>query len=1053
MFSKHFFFFLIFVTIYYTAQSQNLWIDKGDYKQMQALNSEIRYLDPLRNGSLVVSDGKYFQIRDMENGQIEDSTIIHLPVDCIDWSSGGDSLLLSVNRFGTHIFDLKNKRFLDTLHVPFDTLDTGDRNEYVKLLSTYSFFSFNDSKIMIFAKANRICPPDYLDRTGLLIVYDTNDISDTLFKKIKLRSFTSDNNIVAFTHYGSFYSDFWETNFYTRSIYYCLPGPELIRAFHTEEIEDFPIGNIRILPGRKIVATFRDTYQDDKIFIIDVENRIFLDSIIVNQSRKQEVNDYCFSPDGRFIILSMTNPTNSYLQFIDISNKLTADSVYLPGLYHKIALIPDRNSIITGDKTGLLVLLEPALLDSDLNAHFICEHELVEVGEENRFLDYSTGNPDSWLWDFGDGNSSGEQNPTHTYNETGFFDVSLIVSNGSRKDTMTRQQYVFVRRTVHPEFTAVPREGKPPFNVLFFDSTKGLPTHRQWDFGDGETSTSQNPEHVYKTPGTYNVKLVAWNNTHKDSIIKQDYINIFHNFSADFSCDTLSGTIPFAVNFEDMSTGNPVEFHWDFGDGQVSGSQNPSYIYDHAGDFDIMLRIKGIEFKDSIFKPAHIIVKKNPYIEILLKKKAHEGTINRLEMTKSGDKIISAGSDSAVRIWEFPSGEMLAEYIFEEVPLSLYLHPGEERLAVGLIGSIRDSAYAKAAIIDMETGQITHELIPPPPYSEKEIYDVSVSFTDEPGVLVLSVIAAYRHIERTEKRGYTFTYNYEQNEILYSASGSCDFVFDKNSNMVFQQSFLNIHYLQRYDRPAGYSSDCDLSVIVDSVGHFVLKDDHGGDYKLYFDYSPIRAYDFSRDINYFCFHNNRDLKGKHYYTRCFAIDDLKKGLNDEYYELDYPHRLDDIAFTNNSEGLMLLGSGEYCLFDFIRDSAVFSVPYPELVNDWKALHFADRQNFVTGSNDGYLRVWKYDLISGVAYDENETISVFPNPFKEKATIRLNNSAGSLPLVCIYDVSGRKIAQPVFEEKGGGLYEAIIDGSRLYRGVYICCIEYGCRRKHIVLMKI
>jgi len=60
------------------------------------------------------------------------------------------------------------------------------------------------------------------------------------------------------------------------------------------------------------------------------------------------------------------------------------------------------------------------------------------------FADSSTNNPDSWLWQFGDGGTSIVQNPTHVYDSTGSYDVVLIVSNGFGADTLVRASYITV---------------------------------------------------------------------------------------------------------------------------------------------------------------------------------------------------------------------------------------------------------------------------------------------------------------------------------------------------------------------------------------------------------------------------------------------------------------------------------------------------------------------------------------------------------------------------------------------------------------------------------
>ena len=61
------------------------------------------------------------------------------------------------------------------------------------------------------------------------------------------------------------------------------------------------------------------------------------------------------------------------------------------------------------------------------------------------FTDQSTNNPTSWHWDFGDGNNSSEQNPSHTYNDMGQYDVALTTTNQSGSDTETKTSFILVK--------------------------------------------------------------------------------------------------------------------------------------------------------------------------------------------------------------------------------------------------------------------------------------------------------------------------------------------------------------------------------------------------------------------------------------------------------------------------------------------------------------------------------------------------------------------------------------------------------------------------------
>jgi len=80
----------------------------------------------------------------------------------------------------------------------------------------------------------------------------------------------------------------------------------------------------------------------------------------------------------------------------------------------------------------------------ELAADFSADKTGVVVGQAVNFSDQSSGNPTQWLWDFGDGSTSTEQNPTHAYNTMGVFTVSLTVTNLVEADTTTVNSFILV---------------------------------------------------------------------------------------------------------------------------------------------------------------------------------------------------------------------------------------------------------------------------------------------------------------------------------------------------------------------------------------------------------------------------------------------------------------------------------------------------------------------------------------------------------------------------------------------------------------------------------
>lgn len=151
------------------------------------------------------------------------------------------------------------------------------------------------------------------------------------------------------------------------------------------------------------------------------------------------------------------------------------------------------------------------------------------------FTDESTG-ATSRLWDFGDGSTSIQQNPTHTYAAPSVYTVSLTATNQYGSDTETKTNYISVNNCPLPSanFSASPRSGGPPPLLVQFTDLSTNVTSWSWSFGDGSTSTQQHPSHQYLAAGTYTVTMTAFNVYGQDTETKTDYITVSVKQPTDF---------------------------------------------------------------------------------------------------------------------------------------------------------------------------------------------------------------------------------------------------------------------------------------------------------------------------------------------------------------------------------------------------------------------------------------------------------------------------------------------------------------------------------------
>ena len=214
-----------------------------------------------------------------------------------------------------------------------------------------------------------------------------------------------------------------------------------------------------------------------------------------------------------------------------------------------------------------------------------------------QFTDASTGAITSYLWTFGDGATSTEQNPSHQYNTVGNYTVSLNVTGLAGSNTKTVTGFITVNKAVPPVawFSGTPTTGTVPLTVGFTDETIGTVTSYLWTFGDGSTSTEKNPSHQYNATGTYSVKLTVTNSAGSNTITRQKYIRVdkVDLPVAGFTGTPTTGTVPLTVGFTDASTGAITSYLWTFGDGSTSTEQSPSHEYTAPGTYTVKLKVTG----------------------------------------------------------------------------------------------------------------------------------------------------------------------------------------------------------------------------------------------------------------------------------------------------------------------------------------------------------------------------------------------------------------------------------------------------------------------------
>ena len=208
----------------------------------------------------------------------------------------------------------------------------------------------------------------------------------------------------------------------------------------------------------------------------------------------------------------------------------------------------------------------------------------------------------SWTWDFGDGETSVEQNPIHEFVTAGYFTVALTVSDGVNEDTETKIDYIHINeapvltdiadQTINEdEFIQIILEATDDGGNLVFGATSD----------EVNITVSVNNDHMLLTPaenwfGEALVTVTVADNfgaTDTDDFTLT-VVSVLDAPVADFDADVTSGIGSLEVQFTDLSTDVDdaiVAWDWNFGDDATSTDQNPIHLYEMAGNYTVTLTV------------------------------------------------------------------------------------------------------------------------------------------------------------------------------------------------------------------------------------------------------------------------------------------------------------------------------------------------------------------------------------------------------------------------------------------------------------------------------
>ncbi|MBK9195014.1 MAG: PKD domain-containing protein [Flavobacteriales bacterium] len=263
----------------------------------------------------------------------------------------------------------------------------------------------------------------------------------------------------------------------------------------------------------------------------------------------------------------------------------------------------------------------------------------------------SSGLPDNYFWDFGDGTTGTTSSAlfTHTYFTDTIpttYTITLIVTNECGTDTTT-QQVTVLPNTVTAFFNTDPAIGCSPLTVDFTQFTSGA-TFTSWDFGDGNVSALQDPSHTFfagANDTTFTVTLFANNGCSFDTAYAT--VTVFAQPIVGFNYAPDSVCVDVEFQFTNTSQ-NAANYIWDFGDGNGSGLTDPVHAYSNSGIYPVMLtatsQLNGCV--DSVIVPVTVIT--SPIVSI--------GVVPQFGCMPLDVQFTNTTTNAVFYVWDFDDG-------------------------------------------------------------------------------------------------------------------------------------------------------------------------------------------------------------------------------------------------------------------------------------------------------------------------------------------------------------------------------------------------------------
>ncbi|MBU1718274.1 MAG: PKD domain-containing protein, partial [Bacteroidetes bacterium] len=350
--------------------------------------------------------------------------------------------------------------------------------------------------------------------------------------------------------------------------------------------------------------------------------------------------------------------------------------------------------------------IEAGSATDDCEALFVWTPE--PAGTTIHFSNHSVGaGVNQFIWNFGDDSIASVYQQSYSYSEPGYYNVCLTAISTTTGCSNITCATVFtsdISDNVDADFEYT--VDSLTNNVIFFDNSTGNISEWEWEFGDGDTSTAENPQHQYVQMGVYQVHLkitgASGSVSHAFRLISST--PYFGDLTASFGyvLDTLSKSEQYPADFKGAAFGDPAVISWSFGDGGVdSTTMFPYHIYEESGIYNACFTVSDPQCGTEDTYCQDIVIGNASIGEY-----ADHGFISRIFPNPASEKLFVMMGTNVAGKFDLSVSDLSGRKVSEDVSVSC--HAGTQIVSLDISG-LKPGVYFVR--IESEIAGITHKLV------------------------------------------------------------------------------------------------------------------------------------------------------------------------------------------------------------------------------------------------------------------------------------------------------------------------------------------------------